>query len=397
MKRDQLHVLVLPSFYPSAAKPSAGIFFQDQVLALHRAGVRVGVVHAEMRSLRRLGFRALRESHFQVRVTHEGGVPVLRMHGWNPLAQAVVGARVWRWETSHLVRQYVRRFGRPDVVHAHNALWAGAAALAAASTLDRPYVITEHSSEFLGEQFCGTRRRAAVTALMGAASVACVSEALANSIVRIVPGVLPVVIPNVVDEQFFDLPPAPRRRPPYRFLAIGNLKADKGFDVLLRAFAAEYAGSGDHRLMLGGEGPEGAALRKLAAELGVQAQVEFLGVLSRVAVRNAMHAANALVVSSFRETFGVVLVEALATGLPVVATACGGPNDIVTDDVGLLVPTRDVDALRRGMVCVSARSWSETVCRRRALVLSGRDTVSARLANLLREAYRLHSRRVEER
>ena len=70
----------------------------------------------------------------------------LRMKGWNTLGQTVTGARLWAALSERLVSTYVRRFGTPDVLHAHAALWAGRVAVRMGRTLSRPCVVTEHSS-----------------------------------------------------------------------------------------------------------------------------------------------------------------------------------------------------------------------------------------------------------
>jgi glycosyltransferase involved in cell wall biosynthesis len=103
-------------------------------------------------------------------------------------------------------------------------------------------------------------------------------------------------------------------------------------------------------LEIGGGGPLEPGLRALAAELGIAAQTSFLGILTRQEVREAMWRADAFVLPSHVETFGVVAIEAMAAGLPVVATACGGPQDTVAPgETGLLVPPGDAAALAAGM------------------------------------------------
>lgn len=345
------HVLVMPSFYPTRERPTLGRFFRDQAEAVHGSGLRVGVISAEVRSLRTLTPAALRESHFQVEVSYEGGIPTIRLRGWNPLAQTSLGALVWGVEMNRLARRYVKEFGRPDIVHAHNALWAGVAARDVARTVRCPYVVTEHSSEFLVRDLRGFRRAAAVRAFSDAARVVCVSSALAQRVNGYVDRA-PAVVPNTVDADVFVPPPGARGDDPYVFLSVGNLTPNKGHDVLLQAFARQYSGSRGVRLVIGGDGPEASLLRARAIELGIAQQVEFLGPLSRDQVRDAMWRANAFVLASFNETFGVVLIEALATGLPVISTRCGGPEDIVNPEVGILVEPGDEIGLAKAMVAV---------------------------------------------
>ena len=98
----------------------------------------------------------------------------------------------------------------------------------------------------------------------------------------------------------------------------------KGQADLLRAFAERFAGDPSVRLGIGGDGPERGRLHELAGSLAIAEQVDWLGALDRDGVRQAMCEADAFVLPSRLETFGVVVIEALACGLPVVATRSGG-------------------------------------------------------------------------
>lgn len=141
-----------------------------------------------------------------------------------------------------------------------------------------------------------------------------------------------------VDEEWL----APGRPPVV--LGVGRLVAQKDFPTLLRAFARVRARR-DARLLVLGEGPARAALERLAAELGVSADVRFAGAVG--AAPAYMARAAVFVLSSAWEGFGRVLVEALAVGCPVVSTDCpSGPREILAGGAyGPLVPVGDDEAL----------------------------------------------------
>ena len=122
----------------------------------------------------------------------------------------------------------------------------------------------------------------------------------------------------------------------------GRLGPAKALDVALAALA-ELDGA---TLLLAGDGPERAALERRATELGLGDRARFLGALGRDEVLRLFRAADASVLSSAWENFPHTLVEALAVGTPVVATAVGGVPEIVRDgENGLLVPAGDPAAL----------------------------------------------------
>jgi glycosyltransferase involved in cell wall biosynthesis len=144
--------------------------------------------------------------------------------------------------------------------------------------------------------------------------------------------------------------PANLPREPF-IVAAGRLVRQKGFDLLIRAFAASVA-ERPIALVIVGEGPERAALEELARRHGVQSRVHLPGFVENPWSYFAR--AAAFVCSSRWEGFGNVIVEAMACGAPVVATDCDfGPREIVrTDDSGLLVPVDNVEALARAILAV---------------------------------------------
>jgi glycosyltransferase involved in cell wall biosynthesis len=289
------------------------------------------------------------------------------MKGWNTLGQTGAGARVWCALSERLVKAYVHRFGVPDVLHAHAALWAGRVALRMGRTLSRPCVLTEHSSQILLGVLGRNERHEAARVYREADAVLAVSETLLAAVGSIAGAQLGRVVPNTVDFEFFTLPTIPRRREPFTFLSACNLVGGKRVDRLIRAFARVSRICPGIRLVIVGAGAESRDLQLLAQESGVAAQVEFTGGMPREGVRERMWGANTLVLPSSFETFGVVLVEALATGMPVISTRCGGPEDIVESGLGLLVEPDDEEGLVGAMATMTAQYYSEGMLRDRAM------------------------------
>lgn len=135
----------------------------------------------------------------------------------------------------------------------------------------------------------------------------------------------------------------------FTFLSLCYLKKNKGVDILIRAFSTYFRGK-EVKLIIAGDGPERESLENLSKELGILEQVEFKGALNRDEVYKVMSNCNIFVLPSKFETFGVVLIEALANGKPVISTRNGGANDIVTDENGILVDIDDIEGLGKAMV-----------------------------------------------
>ena len=106
----------------------------------------------------------------------------------------------------------------------------------------------------------------------------------------------------------------------------------------------------DIELIIGGDGEERRALENLVQELDLVESVKFLGGLTRESVKDEIQKSSMFVISSHYETFGVVAIEALALGKPVLSTKCGGPESIITPKVGMLVKNNSVDELATGML-----------------------------------------------
>jgi glycosyltransferase involved in cell wall biosynthesis len=238
---------------------------------------------------------------------------------------------------------YARRFGRPDLVHAHCGLYGGVAALELKERFGIPFVLTEHSSGY--EKNIISERMGSVLrdVLAAAERVVVVSAALSRSISPYCEEV--IVIPNTVDTDFF----ANIQRKPssgFQVVSVGSLKEVKGFDVLLEAFARLARDRQGVHLNIVGEGALLGDLKGLAAQLGISTIVTFHGQLSRADLGDLLSSANLYVSASRVETFGVAIAEAMSCGLPVVATSSGGSQDIVTrPELGVLVPVGDTESL----------------------------------------------------
>lgn len=385
-----MHVLVIPSWYPSHEYPGNGIFFCQQVRALKARGLKVGVVAPVQFAAVHLPAELWRTRRMTIR--DDDGVPTYGSYtcGWFP-GWRRMNLQLWLNRARPLVERYVADHGRPDVVHAHVATQAGLLATEIHRKHGVPFVLSEHASLYQQERIARWQAPMLREAFAAAAARTVVSPALGEAVERCIgEAARPWTwVPNLVERPFFEQP-IRRREPgqPFTFLHVASLFAIKGQEDLLRAFASSFRGDANTRLRIGGSGPMADSLRRLSAELGIELQVNFLGWLSREQVLAEMIASDAFVLSSHSETFGIVLAEALACGKPVVATACGGPECIVNEGNGLLADVGDVQGLGKAMRELRDQRdrYDDEAIRADCAARFGEDAVMESMVALLHEA-----------
>ncbi len=347
-----MHALILPSWFPTAHAPRNGAYFYQQLRALHDAGHRIGVVYPEYHSLRGLSTEALATHRFQTRWYLEHEMPVLRRHGWNVLSRAPGSYTRLIRSAVRLAERYAAVYGRPDVIHALSAQWAGGAAARLATQWNRPMALTEHFSGFMRDALTSEQRYWARTAFDRAHAVAAVSPALRTAIQAYTTRRTRSIglVPNPIDLSFFVPPSARPAPPPVVWASVGRLVSGKATATVLRAVAGVSACGLDVRLHVVGDGPERERLQTLARTLGVSPQVRFHGRLPPEGVRNILQQAHGYVLASHHETFGIPVVEALACGCAVLATRCGGPEYILSGERGRMVAPHSTAALERALI-----------------------------------------------
>ena len=193
------------------------------------------------------------------------------------------------------------------------------------------------------------------------------------------------VIPNGVEPRDFESVDPDEDFDPY-VLGLGRLVPQKGFDLLIDAFAAEEFA--EFNLVLAGDGFERDRLQARALELGIDSRVRFVGAVARPRIARLVRGARVFALPSRGEPFGIALLEAMAAGVPAVATAAGGIPEFARDGVNaLLVPPGDAKALATAI----ARLAFEPELRDR-LIARGRATAQAhawaRIAARYEDIYR---------
>lgn len=409
-------VLVV-GWFPSGGDPGAGRFVADQVAALRATG-RVRPWVATFEAIPLFGDERLRSAAEAVTERHlieaiEGdpspfvprgaagpvGVPVARL-GFPAGATRRTGAEHGLRHREAVLDTLARRPDRPDwrLVHGHVGYPEGAAAARVAARLGVPFVLTEHAT-YLNRIFSDRVQRARYVEAVGrAARVVAVTRMLADEIVAALGDDVPdlperlTVVPNAIAVDDFPVV-GPADREPAELLWVGYRKPVKGIETLLQAFARVHRLRPETRLRLIGASvePTGDAYwERIASTLGIRDAVSIEGPTDRAGVAAAMARASCFVHPSNRETFGVVAAEALATGLPVVATDSGGVTEVLGPhpaELGALVPRGDPEALAGAILATLERRESFDPWRLRRWVEAryAAPVVAGKLADLYDE------------
>ncbi|MEH7504221.1 glycosyltransferase [Neobacillus drentensis] len=343
-----MKVIIVPSWYPTEENPINGIFFKEQARAIKKFGYEVTVLYPEIRTIRMYS----NDWEKGIKIKVEDGLTTYRYKGYNfipariPFATAFIYYRMLK----NLYNEMVKREGKPDVIHAHSCLWGGWAAAKIAQEENIPLVITEHSSKLIRGLIKPYEKKEIIKTLNQTDKVISVGPSLKEELAKYTDKNV-YEIPNIVDCESFQninnnsLSKSKR----FRFFSLAFLTPNKGMDVLLKSFAKAFKNK-DVELLIGGEGEQKEKLKGLTQDLGLEPQIEFLGALDRKQVIQQMHECDAFILASRFETFGVVFIEALASGKPIIATKCGGPDSIVNEKNGLMVPVDDIDKLSNAMI-----------------------------------------------
>lgn len=341
-----MHILEIPSFFT----PYGGEFCLDQARALKAVGHEVRILSNVQLGMT-VGLRDYlflpygRYEHEQEGVTvcqsFQRGMPLVVR--WN--------VRRWVRIVCSMFDDYVGKYGVPDILHAHCSKWAGYAAMVISRKYHVPYVITEHLSRLVFEKEFGP-------APSNAWQIPLLREAYENADI-----VIPVseelveniacyfgkdyrwqAVSNTIDTDFFHYKPRTSLAGrPFRFCCLANNWPMKGYDILIPAFQKLFQSGQNLELHIAGRGTDSAEFRSMLSE-GMITH----GLINREAVRDLLYQSDALVLASRSEVQPLSLLEAMSTGIPVIATECV-PQSLRIEGGSTIVQIDDISALSEAM------------------------------------------------
>lgn len=234
-----------------------------------------------------------------------------------------------------------------DILHANWTI-AGFNAWINKCLFRKPYIITLQGSDIYKAAKLSIARSITFRVLNSASKIITLSNSLKDEILKFknLEGKIDI-IPNGVDTKLFFSNVNNREN---FIIYTGALIKRKGVDILINAMSVVVKNDSEVKLFILGEGNEAINLKGQVNNLGLRDKINFMGQVSQESVKDWLKKSKLFVLPSLEEGQGVVLIEALACGTPCIGSNVGGIPDVISDDVGSLVPPNDPDSLAKSIL-----------------------------------------------
>ncbi|MEO1258410.1 MAG: glycosyltransferase [Bacteroidota bacterium] len=280
----------------------------------------------------------------------------------------------------------------PEVVHLHVIYPLGIFCLFDSFLRSKQLVITEHWTRFRHvnkDKLPSVAKWIGILATRKAHSILTVNKYLSNDMQQYGMKGNYQVIPNVVDCTLFK-PGEKKNQKEFTFLHVSTLTDSvKNVSGIIMAFNKVLKKNGHIKLQLIGDGDDRHKHEKTVQILGITDSVDFMGEMPHTAVASAMQKADCLVHFSNYENLPCVILEAMATGLSIIATETGGIGDWVDEDVGILVHPRDEEGLTNAMqkILSNVYKYDPKKIREKVLLKCSREVIGEKIANVYKSLF----------
>ena len=348
----KIHILVIPSWYPDNKDDFEGSFFREQSLGALKQGCDVGIIFPDLKDLR--GLKKIRVFP-KIYYENDEGLRTYRML-WNNWFPKMKFLQILFFKLLGLIlfRRYIKEFGKPNIIHCHSVMMGGWLTEKISDKYKIPFVITEHNSLF----FRGLHKK-----YYTKISEICNKSALCLSVSSDYCKILKKTIPdspdwiphnNIVSQKFLSTNIKKKVKDPFVFISISSLYKHKNVPLILKSFKKFNEEHPKSKLKIIGVGLEERRLKTLKEKLEVK-NVSFLGRKTRDQIVHELNKSNVFVLGTKYETFGVVLIESISMGVPVIVTNCGGSDDIMNEEVGIVTKQNDVEDMYKSMINIYTR------------------------------------------
>ncbi len=344
-----LHILVIPSWYPEFNGDYVGSFFREQAIAINKKKCKVGLIFPELKSLRTLKkIKVIPNLH----IMNDSGLTTYRYLWTNWfIKQQKLQILAFKYLGYKLFKKYIKDNGRPDVIHCQSIFYAGFLGEYIFDKHKIPFLITEHNSGFYYKNQGFEKFIFSVKRIIKKSSVClAVSENYSKYLTNLFGNEIKwKTHHNIVSDPFILEKIRYPKKNNFIFICVSRLSKIKNIPLLINSFKRFNDKFPNSELKLIGIGSEKKSLKKLVTRLDINKKVKFLGMKVRKEVINEINSSHAMIYASSFETFGVIFIESLALGKPVITTDCGSANEIINKKVGVILKSNDEDEMVSSM------------------------------------------------
>lgn len=332
----RIKVLFLAGWYPNKDHPVSGIFIKRHAEAVSKyCDVAVLYVHDwSFKNPSTIDY-AIEDGIKTIRV-YPGSVPI-KNRFFRYLFNIIINNLIISWYKGlKIVR---KEWGRPELIHVNVCLPMGVLAVMLDFFYGIPFIVSEHYTGFLQRTKNPVLYMLLKIILHRSKKICPVSQALKNTMEQFYQADKYRVIPNVINTGFF-IPPSSKKNQLRKKILHVSLLNDKQKNIsgILHAIHEISKTRDDFELHIVGDGRDRAKLENLSIDLGLKDSVVFFhGFVDDLELLDFFQSSDFFVLNSNYETFSLVCTEALAAGIPVIATRCGGPEEYMNENFGILI------------------------------------------------------------
>lgn len=350
MVDKKLHIMIIPSWYPEYKGHYMGSFFREQALGIHKRGCKVGVVYPELKSLRKT---------FDIRVLpklisfNDDGMDTYKFR-WSNWFIKSKSMQIYAFKKfGYLVfKRYVRNHGLPDVIHCQSIFNAG---FLGEYIFDRhkiPYIITEHNSGFYyKDQGFKSYYSKVLRVINKSQKCFAVSSNYAKYLnVELKSNKKWNTHHNLVNDRFLNFKINNPNKNKFIFLCVSRLHAIKNIDLIIKSFKIFNQQHPNSELRIVGVGSEIKNLKKLTHKHRINKNVHFLGQKLRSEIIDEYNSCSSFIYASSFETFGVIFVESMSLGRPIISISCGSSEEIIPEYAGIIVKNKTTEDMSNAMI-----------------------------------------------
>ena len=338
-----MKIVHFPSWYPTNKKPIEGIFNKRLIYAINEFDHNEHIIftwhHNEIAKLNNPIFFIVNliKSFLPFKVSVYQGVKIIKIN------YLITNELLFGKNINRLIRKINSALNclnlndNEIIYHAHVAYPGAYIAQQLRFSQKIPYIVTEHMGPFPFENLKKDIICKVISPIKQASNVVAVSSFLAKQIESLV-GIKTQIIPNVVENCSINLVAKNKvESNGFKFVVISRITAEKGIEDLVMAIKELLKIRTDFSVTIYGEGEMKEYFMKQSLSNNLHQQINWFDSIHPEQVQNTIANYHCLISSSLYESFGVTLIEALSVGIPIIATDCGGPKDIVNDINGILI------------------------------------------------------------